>query len=99
MFLSWFHFIVTYRPSSKKVKADALSCQFEGETNINNPETIIPASLVVAPIQSNIMAELDQANAEREIPADFRNRIMESVHFLTHLWSSGTVDHRPWSQH
>lgn len=107
LFLSRFHFIVTYCPGSKNVKADALSRQFEGETNIN-PETIIPASLIVSPLQWDIMAELDQANAERDIPADcppdnvyvllnFRNCIMESVHSsLTsghpELW---TTDHGP----
>lgn len=39
LLFSRFHFTVTYRPGSKNVKADALSRQFDGETNPVNSET------------------------------------------------------------
>lgn len=91
LFFSRFNFTVTYRPGSKNVKADALSRQFEGELTTQNPETVLPASLVIAPIQWDIMTELEQANAQNRIPSDclpdkvfvpenFRNRVLELVH-------------------
>lgn len=93
LFFSRFNFTVTYHPGSKNTKADALSRQYEGEKVDQQPETIIPSTLVVAPIQWDIMTELEQANAQLEIPSEcppekvyvpesFRLRVMEQVHSL-----------------
>lgn len=51
LFFSRFNFTVTYRPGSKNTKADALSRQYEGEQVPQQPDTIIPSTLIVAPIQ------------------------------------------------
>ncbi|KAI2660106.1 Transposon Tf2-8 polyprotein [Labeo rohita] len=55
LFLTRFHFTITYRPGSKNVPADAFSRQFSPETT-SEPEPIIPSDLIVSPI----IWELDQ---------------------------------------
>jgi len=93
LFFSLFNFTVTYHPGSKNTKADALSRQHEGEQVDCQPETIIPSTLVVAPIQWDIITELEQANTQDEIPLEcppekvfvpepFCLHVMEQVHSL-----------------
>ncbi|ROL53801.1 Transposon Tf2-6 polyprotein [Anabarilius grahami] len=50
MFFSRFHFTISFRPGSKNVKADALSRLHAPEEKTEEPEPIIPSSLIVSPI-------------------------------------------------
>ncbi len=50
LFFTRFQFTVTYRPGSKNTKADALSRQFESTLQLLSPDTILPTTLIVAPV-------------------------------------------------
>ncbi len=67
LFFSRFQFTITFRPGSKNTKADSLSRQFDSETSITNPETILSPDLVIGPIQWDIETELELANAHTGI--------------------------------
>lgn len=92
LFFTHFDFVVTYRPGSKNTKADALSRQSDPDHTPQLPETILAPVLVVAPIQWDIMTEIE-ANSHSEVPSvcppnkiyvpeTFRNRVLELVHSL-----------------
>ncbi len=70
LFFTRFDFKVTYRPGTKNVKADALSRQFAENSEPNPPENIIPPTVVIAPIQWDIITEIEQANSDQDIPPD-----------------------------
>ncbi len=71
LFFSRFDFHVTYRPGSKNGKADALSRQFDFATSPKVPnEPVIPASLILAPVQWNIISEITDAQANDPTPLD-----------------------------
>ncbi len=70
LFFSRFDFTVTYRPGSKNTKADALSCQFEENPDSKRLENVISPTLIVSPIQWDIITEIEQANSELEIPPE-----------------------------
>lgn len=46
LFLGWFNFLDTYRPSSKNTKPDALSRQFSADLPEPEPGPILPPSCV-----------------------------------------------------
>ncbi len=90
LFFSRFDFHVTYRPGSKNGKADALSRQFDFATSPEVPnEPVIPTSLILAPVQWDIITEITEAEANDPpdcppnliyVPADFRQRILRMIH-------------------
>ncbi len=92
LFFSRFDFHVTYRPGSKNGKADALSRQYDFSTSPEVPtEPVIPTSLILAPVQWDIMTEITEAQANDPtppdcppnltyVPADFRQRILRMIH-------------------
>ncbi|KAL0173822.1 hypothetical protein M9458_029790, partial [Cirrhinus mrigala] len=51
LFFTRFHFSISYRPGSKNVRADALSRLSEPEEMSETPSNIIPAHLIVSPIE------------------------------------------------
>ncbi|XP_067220501.1 uncharacterized protein [Chanodichthys erythropterus] len=51
MFFSRFNFSISYRPGSKNTKADALSRLYAPEEKPEKPDTILPESIFVNPIQ------------------------------------------------
>ncbi len=64
MFFSRFDFHVTYRPGSKNGKADALLRQFDFAMSSKVPnEPVIPTSLILAPVQWDIITEITDAQA------------------------------------
>ncbi len=67
LFFTRFRFTVTYRPGSKNTKADALSRQTEETTQTSIHDNIIPEKLLVAPVQWDIMTEIEQLNLQRHI--------------------------------
>ncbi len=91
LFFSRFTFTVTYRPGTKNIKADALSRQFERGSELTLPENVISPTLIVSPIQWDIITEIDQANTEQVIPPEcppdkqfvpetLRQRTIDQVH-------------------
>ncbi len=74
LFFSRFEFKVTYRPGSKDCKADALSRLHDSSTPLsNNNESIISSTLVVAPVQWDILTEITEAQANDPIPPNCPN--------------------------
>ncbi|KAI2646702.1 Transposon Tf2-9 polyprotein [Labeo rohita] len=69
LFLTRFNFIITYRPGSKNVTADALSRQFSPEAP-SEPEPIIPSNLIVSPIIWDLDREIQQATLQEPAPPD-----------------------------
>ncbi|KAL0177063.1 hypothetical protein M9458_025957 [Cirrhinus mrigala] len=91
LFFTRFDFRVTYRPGSKNTKADALSRQFESSTAPSDPEPIIAPSLILGPIQWDIMTEITEAQDNKPpppecppertyIPRALRQCVMQWVH-------------------
>uniref|UniRef100_A0A9J7ZGW9 Gypsy retrotransposon integrase-like protein 1 n=1 Tax=Cyprinus carpio carpio TaxID=630221 RepID=A0A9J7ZGW9_CYPCA len=91
LFFTRFNFSVTYRPGSKNSKADALSRIHDSANSQMRPETILPPSIIIAPIQWDIMEEIQHAQHEEPsppecpagkiyVPTSLRNRIIQWVH-------------------
>ncbi|KAK3538100.1 hypothetical protein QTP70_029825, partial [Hemibagrus guttatus] len=70
LFFTRFRFMVTYRPGSKNVKADALSRKFESTDEPVLVEPILPATTILTPVCWNLVEEIQQAHAEDPPPAD-----------------------------
>ncbi|KAK3506748.1 hypothetical protein QTP70_023746 [Hemibagrus guttatus] len=82
---------VSYRPGSKNGKADALSRQSEGAGILGQPELILPATALLAPVRWDLLGEIRRAHIEEPPPADcpprrlfvpsqFRPQVMWWVH-------------------
>ncbi|KAK3569123.1 hypothetical protein QTP86_024496 [Hemibagrus guttatus] len=91
LFFTRFQFTVSYRPGSKNGKADALSRQSEGAGNLGQPELILPATTLLAPVRWDLLGEIRRAHAEEPPPSDcpprrlfvpsqFRTQVMRWVH-------------------
>ncbi|XDV53693.1 hypothetical protein PO909_022129 [Leuciscus waleckii] len=91
LFFSRFNFKITYRPGSKNGKADALSRQFDGTSDHAKPESILPSTLIVAPVQWDIMSEISAAQRDLPtppecppdrtfVPLNLRTRVLQWVH-------------------
>ncbi|KAK3545982.1 hypothetical protein QTP70_018649 [Hemibagrus guttatus] len=70
LFFTRFQFTVSYRPGSKNGKADALSRQSEGAGDLGQPELILPATALLAPVRWDLLGEIRRAHAEEPPPAD-----------------------------
>ncbi|KAL0161252.1 hypothetical protein M9458_044977, partial [Cirrhinus mrigala] len=64
-----FDFKITYRPGSKKVKADGLSRQFSIDSP-TEPEPIIPPDLIVSPIIWDIDQNIRNATLQEPAPPE-----------------------------
>lgn len=64
LFFTCFQFTVTYRPGSKNSKADALSRHHNPSTDNVTPESILPPSVIIAPITWDIMKEIQRAHQQ-----------------------------------
>ncbi|KAL0202442.1 hypothetical protein M9458_000460, partial [Cirrhinus mrigala] len=70
LFFARFNFRMTYRPGSKNGKADALSRLYDTHLQATTPESIIPSTLIVAPIRWDIMTEITEAQATDPVPVE-----------------------------
>ncbi len=61
LFFTRFQFTVTYRPGTKNTKADALSRQTESVEHSSPVENILPAKILLAPVQWDIITEITHA--------------------------------------
>ncbi|KAK3528352.1 hypothetical protein QTP86_034147 [Hemibagrus guttatus] len=91
IFFTRFAFTVTYRPGSKNGKADALSRQFEADDEPIQPDVILPATAILAPVQWNLIEEIRRAHTDEPppagcpptklfVPLHFRQQVMQWVH-------------------
>ncbi|KAK3570071.1 hypothetical protein QTP86_010237 [Hemibagrus guttatus] len=69
IFFTRFAFTVTYRPGSKNGKAVALSRQFESDNEPAQPDVILPATAILAPVQWNLVKEIRRAHTNEPPPA------------------------------
>ncbi len=86
-----FDFSVTYHPGTQNTKADALSRLHESSIIPPNQESIISPTVILAPIQWDIMTEIAEAQATDPPPAEtppnrtyvpraLRQRVIQWVH-------------------
>ncbi|KAK3575262.1 hypothetical protein QTP86_023383 [Hemibagrus guttatus] len=91
LFFTRFLFTVSYHPGSKNGKADALSRQFEATNESGQPDLILPATAVLAPVQWDLVKEIQRAHADEPpptscpphklfVPQQFRPQVMQWVH-------------------
>ncbi|KAL0199704.1 hypothetical protein M9458_002891, partial [Cirrhinus mrigala] len=91
LFFTRFHFYITYRPGSQNTKADALSRIHEPDHSATPPETIVPTSVILAPVAWDIMTEITESHAQDPppgdcpanltyVPAHLRSRVLSEVH-------------------
>ncbi len=91
MFFTRFNFAVTYCPGTKNIKADALSRQTDQTSYPKTEENIIPETLLVAPVQWDIMTEIAQINRQNPpprncppelsyVPETLRKKLLQQVH-------------------
>ncbi|KAK3545292.1 hypothetical protein QTP70_003325 [Hemibagrus guttatus] len=69
LFFTRFQFMVSYRPGSKNGKADALSRQFEWAGESRQPDLILPAAALLAPVRWDLVDEIWWAHADEPPPA------------------------------
>ncbi|KAL0173711.1 hypothetical protein M9458_029679 [Cirrhinus mrigala] len=91
LFFSRFHFTVTYRPGSKNSKADALSRRYDPPKPEYTVEPIINPSLIVAPINWDIMEEIQQSVIHEPAPEDCPPTKQYVPQDLRHRSCSGEV--------
>ncbi len=91
LFFTRFDFSVTYRPGTQNTKADALSRLHESSIVPHTHESIISPTIILAPIQWDIMTEITEAQATDPPPAEtppnrtyvpfaLRQRVIQWVH-------------------
>lgn len=68
-FFTQFDFTISYPPGSKNMMAKSLSHQHDRSPQNLSPETIIPTSLILAPIQWDVMTEITQAHSQHPPPS------------------------------
>ncbi|KAK3511976.1 hypothetical protein QTP70_027657 [Hemibagrus guttatus] len=101
LFFTRFQFTVSYRPGSKNGKADALSRQFEVANESGQPDLILPATTVLAPVQWDLVEEIWWAHADKSpragcppdklfVPQQFRPQVMQWVHEVPSSGHPGT---------
>ncbi|KAK3507248.1 hypothetical protein QTP70_012143 [Hemibagrus guttatus] len=64
-------FTVSYRPGSKNGKADTLSRQFEVPDDSGQPDLILPVTAVLAPVQWDLVEEIQWAHADEPPPTGY----------------------------
>ncbi len=58
LFFTRFHFTVTYRPGTKNLKADALSCRYDPEQHDQPNASIFLPSVIIAQISWDLMEDI-----------------------------------------
>ena len=91
IFFTRFVFILSYRPGSQNVKADALSRMYDTEERPMDPTPILPASCLLAPVVLELDADIERAVRTEPtppqcpagrlyVPSAVRNRLIYWAH-------------------
>ncbi|KAK3513165.1 hypothetical protein QTP70_009680 [Hemibagrus guttatus] len=91
LFFTRFQFTVTYHPGSKNSKADALSRRHDHPQTDVKPESILPPSIIIAPITWDLMDEIQREQQSEHtppgcpphkhyVPSNLRIRVMHWIH-------------------
>ncbi|KAK3528451.1 hypothetical protein QTP70_000140 [Hemibagrus guttatus] len=72
-----FHFSVTYRPSSKNSKADALSRKYETISSPSMPEPILPPTAVLARVRCKLEEEIQRGHADEPPPSSCPSNLLK----------------------
>lgn len=91
LFFTRFQFAVTYRPGSKNGKADALSRRHDLSQHEYVPVSILPPSVIIAPVTWDLMEEIQREQQveptppqcprnKQYVPQSLRVRVMQWVH-------------------
>ncbi|KAI4890447.1 hypothetical protein NFI96_003606 [Prochilodus magdalenae] len=91
LFFGRFDFVLTYRPGSKNLKPDALSRQWAPPEACPDPQSILPASHIVAPLRWALETAIEEAQRREPdpgggppgalfVPATTRRRVLEWGH-------------------
>ncbi|KAK3573127.1 hypothetical protein QTP86_014131 [Hemibagrus guttatus] len=91
LFFTRFVVTLSYHPGSKNGKVDALSRQFEAPDESSQPDLILPATAVLAPVQWDLVEEIRRAHADEPpptscpphklfVPQQFRPQVMQWVY-------------------
>ncbi|KAK3573255.1 hypothetical protein QTP86_015770 [Hemibagrus guttatus] len=107
LFFTRFQFTVSYPAGSKNGKADALSRQFKAAGNSGQPDLILPAAALLAPVRWDLVDEIRRAHADEPPPAGAQLGApgyppIYSAHqppFLVALLGSGCGGIRPAMHH
>ncbi|KAK3548932.1 hypothetical protein QTP70_021678 [Hemibagrus guttatus] len=70
LFFTRFDFSVIYRTGTKNSKADALSRQFEAQSEPSQPNLILPAAAILAPVWWSLIEEIQRAHADKPPPVN-----------------------------
>ncbi len=89
LFFTRFNFKITYRPGSQNTKADALSRLYESSATNPSPELILPSTIILAPIQWDIMTEIADAQNTDPPPAETPPVDAKSCIHLTYNTAAG----------
>ncbi|KAL0173249.1 hypothetical protein M9458_033560, partial [Cirrhinus mrigala] len=91
LFFTRFQFTVTYRPGNKNGKADALSRRHDLPVDHQSSESILPPTVILAPISWDIMEEIQREQQHNPpptncppnkhyVPQALRHRVIQWVH-------------------
>lgn len=95
LFLCQFDFTLTYRPGSKNVKPDALSCQFSADPASQAPEPILPLACVIGSLSTGFQPPLfDYQEAEAAVPL-----VRAHLHRCRRVWRQVSASLRHSSVH
>ncbi|KAI4897992.1 hypothetical protein NFI96_028152 [Prochilodus magdalenae] len=90
-FINKFNFVLTYRLGSKNLKPDAISRQWDPLESCPEPQSILPASYIVAPLRWALETAIEEAQRWEPdpgggppgalfVPATTRQRVLEWGH-------------------
>ncbi len=91
LFFTRFRFMISYRPGSKNIKADALSRLHQPDPTTEEPEPILPHSIFTSPVLWNLDHQIQAATllepappggpaGKKYVPSNLRLTLLDSVH-------------------